>query len=233
MKAMSGNDWSLRIVHEGTAGLTLERQGRRIRFDPVDELSSDDIVVLTGADPFAPERAVGFHTVLRANGAGEVDAEIDGVRFEGLPYIPPDREPVVRRMGGAVRRPGEAARRWLARRRPDVSTIWRLTFPNGDALVHLGLSMHDDTDVGWAADVVTRFGQPRWLVVGVPFGQDEAVKRRVPAMGAKHVMVTDLEGDLRRTAGRSSAFVTPLSDALEAAGVPAMVFVPASSVRFE
>jgi hypothetical protein len=230
---MSLNDWTLRMVHEGQAGLVLERQGRRIRFDPVGPLLTDDIVVLTGADPFAPERAIGFHTVVRANGKAEVDTEIDGVRFEGVPYEPPQREGGIRRVGAAVRQPGEAARRWFARRRPDVSTIWRLTFPNGDVLVHLGLSIHEDSDVGWAADMVTRFGGPRWLVVGVPFGQEQAVARRVPAIGAAHVIITDLEGDLRRASGRPTALVTPLADSLETAGVPTMVFVPASSVRFE
>lgn len=230
---MSGHDWNLRLVHEGHAGILIEREGRRIRFDPVGPLVPDDIVVLTGADPFAPERAIGFHTVVRANGRGEIDTEIDGVRFEGVPYSPPEREGTVRRLGAAVRQPSEAARRWLARRRPDVSTIWRLTFPSGDQLVHLGRSLHQDTDVGWAADVVTRFGEPKWLISGVPFGNNEAVRSRLPAMGAAHVMVTDLESDLRREAGRPTALVTPLADALEAAGLPVMVFVPASSIRFE
>ena len=46
---MTACDWSLRIVHEGHAGLIIERPGRRLRFDPVGPLEHDDIVVLTGA----------------------------------------------------------------------------------------------------------------------------------------------------------------------------------------
>ena len=230
---MSDFQWNLRLTHEGRSGIAIERQGRRIRFDPVGPLKPDDIVILTGADPFAPERAIGFHTIVRANGQGEVKTEIDGVRFEGIPYVPVERDPYVKRLSSAIRQPSEASRRWLARRRPDVSTVWRLTFPGGDQLVHLGLSMHGTTDVGWAADMVTRFGGPRWLITGVPYGHDDAVCARVPAMGAQHVMVADLEGDLRREAGKPVGVVTPLADRLESMEQPVIVFVPASSVRFE
>jgi len=93
--------------------------------------------------------------------------------------------------------------------------------------------MHGTTDVGWAADMVTRFGGPRWLITGVPYGHDDAVCARVPAMGAQHVMVADLEGDLRREAGKPVGVVTPLADRLESMEQPVIVFVPASSVRFE
>ena len=89
---MSGFQWKLRLVHEGQAGVILERPGRRIRFDPVTPPEPDDIVVLTGADPFAPERAIGFHTVVRGHGRGNVDTEIDGVRFEGVTYNPAARD---------------------------------------------------------------------------------------------------------------------------------------------
>lgn len=227
------SQWMLRLVHEGHAGLVLERPGRRVRFDPLGPLEHGDIAVLTGADPFASDRVIGFPTVVRANGAGEVMTEIDGIRFEGVPYLPPSRDPHRTRLTSAARQPGEAVRRWVAKRRPDVSTVWQLTFPNGDRLVHLGLSFHGETDVGWAADMVTRFGGCRWVVVGAPYGQDDVIHSRIPAMGAEHVLVTDLEGDLRREAGRPTALVTPLVDRLEASNVPVMVFVPQSSIRFE
>lgn len=213
--------------------MVLERSGRQIRFDPVAALAHDDIAVLTGADPFASERTVGFPTVVRANGAGEVFTEIDGVRFEGIPYSPPAADSQRIRVSAALRQPGEAARRWVAKRRPDVSTVWQLTFPTGERLLHIGLSIHANTDVGWAADLVTRFGGPKWLIVGAAYGADDSVCARVPAFGAEHVIVTDCEGDLRREAGRPTALVTPLVDRLESLGVPVMVFVPQSSIRFE
>lgn len=230
---MSGFQWKLRLVHEGHAGVVMERPGRRIRFDPVALPEPDDIVVLTGADPFAPERAIGFHTVVRGHGKGEVDTEIDGVRFQGITYDAAPRDGSIVRVSSAVRQPSEAARRWLARRRPDVPTIWQLTFRNGDRLVHLGGAFHRDTDVGWAADVVTRFGKPRWLIAGAAYGHAAALESRIGAMDAAHVMVADLEGDLRRQAGRPTELVTPLADRLETAGLPVMVFVPGSSIRFE
>ena len=100
-------------------------------------------------------------------------------------------------------------------------------------LVHLGNAFHRGVDVGWAANMVTRFGGAKWLIVGAPYGHDDAVLGRVPAMEAEHVLVTDLQSDIRRAAGRPTALVTPLVDRLESAGVPVMVFVPQSSIRFE
>lgn len=225
--------WPLRLSHEGRAGVVLERTGRRIRFDPCTPALSDDLIVLTGADPFSADRVVGVRSVVRAHGPTEVVTEIDGVRFEGVPYVPPPAEGPLVRLTSAVREPTDAARRWMARRSPDPTMVWQITFPNGDRLVHLGNSFHNDTDVGWAANMVTRFGEPRWLIVGVPFGHGDAVLNRVPAMKASHVMVTDLQSDIRRAAGRKTAFVTPLVDQIETAGVPVIVFVPQSSVRFE
>jgi hypothetical protein len=69
--------------------------------------------------------------------------------------------------------------------------------------------------------------------VGAPFGHGDALLGRVPAMDAAHVMVTDLQSDIRRAAGRKTEFLTPLVDRLETAGVPVMSFVSQSSVRFE
>ena len=227
------SDWALRLVHEGHSGVVLERPGRRIRFDPCTELAHDDIAVLTGIDPFAPERTVGFPSVVKANGSGEVYTEVDGVQFEGIPYSPPTPDRHRTRIMAAIKQPGGAVRRWVAKRRPGVATVWHLTFPNGDRLLHLGLALHSEMDVGWAANLVTRFGGARWLIVGAPYGQDDAIASRIPAFGAQHVMVADVEGDLRREAGRPTSLVTPLVDRLESSGVPVMVFVPQSSIRFE
>jgi len=225
--------WELRLSHEGRAGLILERAGRRIRFDPCTPAQSDDVVVLTGADPFSADRAVGVPSVVRAHRAVEVVTDIDGVRFEGVPYVPPPSENPLARLSAAAREPGDAARRWMARRRPDPTMVWQITFPSGERLVHLGHAFHNATDVGWAANIVTRFGEPRWLVVGAPFGHGDGVLQRVGAMDATHVLVTDLQTDIRRAAGRPTALVTPLVDRLESAGVSVMIFVSQSSVRFE
>jgi hypothetical protein len=227
--------WALRIVHEGNAGVILERTGRRIRFDPVSPVASDDVVILTGVDPAAVAVAGvrGSMDVVRPNATTEVSTVIDGVRIEGVPYKPPASDSTASRIGAAARSPGSVARRLLRRREQVPTMVWQLTFADGSRLVHLGRSLHADTDAGWAADVFTRFGRPRWLLVGAPFGQDEVVCQRTPAMEAEHVLVMDLESDIRRQDGRPTALVTPLVDRLQAKGVPVMVLVPQSSVRFE
>ena len=232
---MSDFPWKLRIVHEGNAGLILERSGRRIRFDPVGPVTSDDVVILTGADPSSVDvvRSLETKDVVRPIANGEVSTSIDGVLIEGVPYVPPIGDSTVVRIGGAARKLGSAARKLVRRRESIPAMVWQLTFEDGSRLVHLGCSIHAQTDVGWAANVFTRFGRPKWLLIGAPYGQDESVFERTPAMEAEHVLVMDLESDLRRINGRPTALVTPLVDRLEAQGVPVMVFVPQSSVRFE
>jgi hypothetical protein len=230
---MNDFSWVLRLSHEGRAGVILERPSQRIRFDPCTPALSDDVIVLTGADPFSSERIVGVPSVVRGHGSAEVNTEIAGLRFEGVPYVEPPSDGPLLRMSAAAREPTDAARRWMARRSPDPTMVWQITFPNGDRLVHLGHAFHNATDVGWAANIVTRFGAPRWLIVGAPFGHGDALLGRVPAMDAAHVMVTDLQSDIRRAAGRKTEFLTPLVDRLETAGVPVMSFVSQSSVRFE
>ena len=230
---MSDFAWSLRICHEGRAGLVMERPGRRLRFDPCSAPVSDDVVILTGADPFASDHLGAVPNVIRAHGEQEVVTEMDGLRFEGVPYQAPPAEGPISRLASAAREPADAARRWMARRSPDPHMIWQVTFPSGDRLVHLGHAFHGATDVGWAANIVTRFGGARWLMIGAPYGHDDSVVQRAPAMGADHTLVTDLQSDIRRSAGRPTSLVTPLVDRLEALGLSAMVFVPQSSIRFE
>lgn len=231
--AVSDFSWQLRLSHEGRAGIIVERPGRRLRFDPCTPSVSDDLVVLTGADPFASEYVGSISNVVRAHGPDEVFTEIDGLRFEGVSYAPPPSDSTFARLTSAAKEPGDAAKRWMAKRSPEPSVVWQITFPSGDRLVHLGNAIHGATDVGWAANIVTRFGCPRWLIVGAPYGHEDAIVQRVPAMDAEYTLVTDLQSDIRRAAGRPTSLVTPLVDRLEAAGVPVMIFVPQSSIRFE
>ena len=43
--------YRLRVEHEGGAGLCMQRRGRTIRFDPARPVASDEIVIVTAADP--------------------------------------------------------------------------------------------------------------------------------------------------------------------------------------
>ena len=224
--------WQLRLSHEGRACLVVEQPGRRLRFDPLAPVLSDDLVILTGADPRSYEHVVGNPNAIRPHG-NAVQTEIDGMRFEGVPYVPPQMDGRMSRFAAAVRKPGDAARRWMARRSADPNMVWQITFPTGERLVHLGHAFHHGTHVGWAADVVTRFGGARWVIVGAPHGHHDAVLARIAAMSATHLLVADLQSDIRRASGRSTKLLTPLVDQMESAGVPAMIFAPQSSIRFE
>ena len=142
----------------------------------------------------APERAIGFHTVVRGHGRGNVDTEIDGVRFEGVTYNPAARDGSLRRLnqrfvslGG--RTPILARRRCghhLAGSRFGTETAW---FTSG-CLPHrhgcrLGCG-HGHTL--WEAPMVDR-GRTLWACC--------CAREPHRAMEAEHVMVADL-GDLRR-----------------------------------
>ena len=231
--SVSQFSWHLRLSHEGRSGIIIERHGRRLRFDPCSKSVSDDLVVLTGIDPFAADHVGPLSSVIRAHGQREVSTDIDGLHFEGVPYVPPPSDSTFTRLTSAAREPADAARRWMAKRTPEPHMVWQITFPSGERLVHLGHAFHGATDVGWAANIVTRFGGPRWLIVGAPYGHDDSIVERAPAMGADFTLVTDLQSDIRRAAGRPTALVTPLVDRLESAGVSVMIFVPQSSIRFE
>ena len=224
--------WQLRLSHEGRACLVMERPGRRLRFDPLGPVLADDLVILTGADPMSYEHVVANPHVIRPHGK-EVQTEIDGMQFEGIPYIPPQNDGRVSRLAAAIREPADAARRWMAKRSLDPHMVWQITFPIGERLVHLGHAFHAETHVGWAADVVTRFGGARWVIVGAPYGHYDAVLNRIAAMSATHLLVADLQSDIRRAAGRPTKLLTPLVDQMESAGLPVMIFVSQSSIRFE
>ena len=119
---MSGFQWKLRLVHEGHAGVILERPGRRIRFDPVTPPEPDDIVVLTGADPFARSGPLAS-TRWCAVTAEEMSTRDRrrSVRGRHLQSGCPRRQHPATELSRSSA--SEAARRWLARRRPDVATI--------------------------------------------------------------------------------------------------------------
>ncbi len=215
--SVSTFSWRLRLSHEGRAGIVIERPGRRLRFDPCSPPVSDDLVILTGADPFAVENMGSISNVIRAHGPQEVNTDMDGLHFEGVPYAPPPADSALSRLTSAAREPTDAAKRWMAKRSPEPHIVWQITFPSGDRLVHLGHAFHGATDVGWAANIVTRFGGARWLLVGAPYGHDDSIVERIPAMSAEHTLVTDLQSDIRRAAGRPTSLVTPLVDRLESA----------------
>jgi len=241
--------YRLRLEHEGGAGLSLQRPGRTLRFDPARPVRSDDIVILTAPDPErtrAASIAAVAHTVvapqplldaLRPADGQAAPATIDGVKIELIPYEPAPVPPgaLIGKAQGAAIKPGAAAKRLLARARAPrcAPQVTLLTFPGGERLAHLNLSIHRQAPAAWLADVQARAHGVDWLVIGVAPGQSEAVLAALPGFAAKKVLFTDFVADTWRGLGRPVELLTPTADRAIASGVEGYVCVSQASYRFE
>lgn len=225
----------------------MQRRGRTLRFDPARPARPGDVLVLTAPDPerLQHARAQGVSVVapqpvldwLAPEDGHAPPVTVDGVRFEMIPYVPATPRPnaLLGKVQGAAVRPGAAARRLLARTRtpqcaPQVTLV---TFPSGERLVHLNLSLHRGADPGWLADLQARAAGAEWLVLGVPPGEGDAVLAALPGFAPKKVLFTDFVADTRRALGRPVELITPTADRAIAQGVEGYVFVSQASFRFE
>ncbi len=248
--------WRLRIEHEGRNSLRLERPGRTVRFDPILPPSPDDIVVLSWNWPehlsatrdavvagTCPTVVAHAHITSWLAGLGAVEGrpapfQIDGLEIVQEPYTPIDSatpSETVHKLASAMRRPDRAARRLLQKRGlPDAAPlITQITFPDGARLLHLNLSLHRDTPVEWLDDVLARYGEPEWLVVGIDHGHGDAVLEMVPKFKARFVIFTDLLVETRRSLGLPIELLTPVGDSAKSSGLDAYVFVSGAGLRFE
>lgn len=250
--------YRLRLVHEGGRALRVERRGPTVLFDPILPPRREDIVVLTGGRPEqreATERAITAgvhprvvapaegHEGLRAKGLpadriGTSLREPDGLEIRQWAYPPAGEgrpDPAPQALLGAVRRPRATMARVLGRRGacPFPPQVSRLTLPDGGRLVHLGLSLHPQTDPAWLATVLPELAGAEWLLVGSDSGFQDAVHRHLPAFGGRHLLLVDLVGDARRAAGRPVELLTPLADRLCEARLNAYVLPSGVSYRFE
>lgn len=248
--------WRLRIGHEGYSSIRVERPGRFFRFDPRKPPGPTDVTVLTWVEP---ERTMGLRAAMAAGAApavvatppvrtwlhslGKVEDQspggrIDRVLVEALEYRPvPYATPpeALRKTRAALLNPLMAARRLGTRARlPTCNPIAvQLTLPDGGRLLHLNCALHRDTDPEWLARAAERFGGADWTIVGVDFGEDEAVAELLPRFAPRQVLVADLLNDARRDIGLATGIVTPLVDRLIAAGLDAHPFVREATFRYE
>ncbi|MDP2308330.1 MAG: hypothetical protein Q8P18_20085 [Pseudomonadota bacterium] len=248
--------YRLRIQHPDYAEIRLERKGRFLRIDPVEAPAEDEVVVLTSS---APHRARGTVEALQAGrrltivastsvlewlgGLGTVDAHpfpatVDGVTIDAMAYTAPSiarplssflRASVAgARAGGALKRIAEQVR--FPAPEPHVIEV---KLEDGGRLVHLDLALHKGTDPAWLERAAARFGGAEWLLVGIPWGEGEAVVRQVGRFGAKRVLLTELQNAERREMGLPTELVTPWRDKLLESGTETHVFATQASYRFE
>ena len=253
---MSTYPWRLRIHHEGGTSIRLEKPGPWIRFDPrkVDDVNHLHLLhaatstsirgleqaIETGHQPtvVASSECLGRLPSLGQANKHTPPVELDGLVIRSLPYTPrvaEDAEPLLRKLGRAVRYPDQAARRLLEGQKEaeESPSIFDIQLPDGGRLLHLHLSLHDQTPGAWLEEVCTEFRGADWILVGVPFGQDEAVIRHLPGFEGKLLLLTDLINDQRATAGLPTSVLTPTVDRLKTNGLSAFPFSAGSSYRFE
>lgn len=248
--------YRLRIQHPEYAELRIERKGRFLRIDPSDAPTGDEVVVLTSTAPHrvratvealqagtrltvvATQPVLDWLGTLGTIDGGTFPRTVDGVAIDAMSYAPPRQaRPLSHFLRASVAgaRPKSTLKRIAEQVRwPTVEPqVLQLTFPDGERLVDLDLALHAGTDEAWIDRVVARFGAPEWLVVGVPWGEGEAVVRLAGRFGAKRVLVTEMQNAERRELGLPTELVTPVRDALVAQGLEAHVFATQASYRFE
>ncbi|MEL6345445.1 MAG: hypothetical protein AAFV53_20220 [Myxococcota bacterium] len=244
--------YRLRLEHEGWAGLKLDRPGRRIRIDPALPVESDDIVILTAPYPerlreirkaaVTPDIVASADLLTALNGVvthkpHPGSTALDGVTIELFPYAPPPitATDLLSKAQGAFTRPVRTLTRVLDRiREPEAEPqILFLTFPDESRLVHLNLSLHQDTDEPWLRAVQQRSAGAEWLLVDVPYGESDAVLKHLAGFDVQRIIFTDFTAEIRRELGRPPQLLTPTVDQAVAQGMEGYVCVSQASFRFE
>jgi hypothetical protein len=246
--------YRLRIVHGDGAEIRLERAGRTLVVDPHGPVGDHEVAVLLGHTPERLRALAGAvrggsrPTVVASARVGEwlrglgpvtlSPPEVDGVVIELWPYVPaPAARPLGHFLQASIRavRPRAALRRVTeAAALPDLAPqVASFTFPDGSRLLHLDLALHRGTSPAWLADTAARAGNAEWTLVGLPWGEADAVAAQLPRVGPNRVLVAELANHARRELGLPTELVTPLRDRLVAAGVEAHVLATQTSFRFE
>ena len=253
---MSDFPWRLRLVHEGHSAIRVERAGSWLRFDPREPPAADQVSLLTwnqldrsrgvvqairsGQTPrvmAAPE----LHPWLNQQGQARLEpscGRIDDLLVESLVYTPipiTTPEETVHALKGSVRHPGTAARRLWRRARSPLARplVIQLTFADGKRLLHLNGALHEATDAEWLRGAQESFRGADWVMVGVDYGEDEAVLRMLPGFEPGVVLVTDLVNEERQGLGLPTRLLTPTVDRLIGLGLTAYPFVSGASYRYE
>lgn len=253
--------YKLRLEHEGRASIRVEWPGRTLHFDPLGApdgpgVRAGDLVICTWNWPehldavAAAARAGDRPTVVAEPevlawlaAQGPIDAHrgpatLDGLSIETRTYTPiphTTRSEAVWKLRSALVRPDRAAGRLLKRARlPKADPIIaQVTLPSGERLLHLNLSLHSGTPEPWLADVSARFRGADYVIVGIDYGEDDAVLRLLERFEPGKVMFSDLISETRRALGLPTSLLTPVCDDAIGRGFQGYLFVSGAGMRFE
>jgi len=111
--------------------------------------------------------------------------------------------------------------------------VVQLELPDGGRLVHIGCALHSENPRDWIEQIAEQFGGADWLIVGIPYGEGQAVLDYLSLFNARIILVTDLVNDSRELRKLPTELMTPIVDRLQDQGLAAYPFPPQSSQRFE
>ena len=249
--------WKLRLVHHGFSHVDLAWEGGEIHFSPLTSVAPDSIVVLLSS---WPEALQGIQTMAENKQWCTVVGErvlLDWLAEKGWPrdklhskleqsglvveletYNPiPALTPKEALYKGweTVKRPWRTVSRVRAHSRTPSSgpQIAWITFPSGKTLAHLHCAFHQRQDSRLEDLWIKRASEATWVIVGADYEEHVHCAEAFERLTAEHVLLTDLIGDYRRSAGLPCALLTPLADAVIGKGRLVQLFATQVTHRFD
>ena len=253
--------WKLRIEHQGYCHLWLSWPQGNIHFDPVQNIETDDLVILLAPTPericdTAKAISAGKKPVVVAaqeiidwlRSFGDFQGYADTGTYQGITVSLTPYEPFpawiwpesLERIRAGIRHPRSAIKKLLSKRSMPNSMprVAQLTFPSGAKLVHANLSFHRLQQKNWLASYTDRCGPIDWLIAGLDYKQVDAFTQNLSFFDSPLILVTDLLSDSRKEVGLPTQWLTPVVDSLldtfrkNDTNQLAFVFAPHASFRF-
>jgi len=240
---------TLMLSHEGNASLCLEWPGGIVHFDPKAPPPEGAISVLTWNEQERLQgvvaaiaqgqsrRVVAAEPLLEWLGEhGPLEAltppidlgmvKLEAQSYKPIPYATPTEGYF--KLRSAVLQPSRAIDRLKRRFSTPRTEPWitLLTFPDGRRLLHLNCALHRWTERRWLRGILEQHAQVDWLIVGVDYGEADAVRKRVGQFAAKEIFVADLVFDVRRRLELPEEPLVTLVEGLRADGFRARGLMP-------
>lgn len=246
---------ALRLVHTGCAGLRLELPDLTVAIDPASDPGPVDLILLTWNER---ERLRGTREAVRAGRRPRVAAQpaildwlaaqgalealdlagapaglaIEARSYQPVPYATPAEG--LRKLRSAVLDPVRALDRLAARTRlpscPPVAL--RLTLPDGRSLVHLNCALHRWTPARWLEETAEAWADAEWVLASWDYDEGPPFEERIVAFSGRHLVLTDLVGEVRRDLGLPVETRSMLMDRLSDRGLAVRMLAAHTSLRF-
>jgi len=234
----------MEIEHLGMSGLALRWPDATLAVDPPTPRRETTLLTWSEAERVAGARPgprfaaapallswLGLTGVALADGQEVALAgfQLWSMAYQPIPYAVPAE--ALRKTASALRRPRRALRRLAhtLRRPGDLPRVVRVRRA-GWTVALLGQSLHRFTDEAALAPLLAACAGADVLIAGTDYEDERATGRLMGRFGARHVVLADLIGPVRRALDLP---VRPLSAALEAAPPGALTLEEGERLRLD